>query len=86
METLTETRKTIQGKVVSTAMAKTIVIAIETRHTHPVFKKITRKTTRLKVHDEKGECKDGDIILAIETRPLSRQKRHRLLRIVERAK
>ncbi len=86
METTTESRKTIQGKVVSTAMAKTIIIAIETRHTHPIFKKITRKTKRLKVNDEKSECKEGDIILAIETRPLSRQKRHRLLKVVERAK
>ncbi len=78
--------KTVQGKVVSTAMSKTVVIEIEDRKLHPMFKKITRITKRVKVHDEKSECKDGDIIIAIETRPLSKEKRHKLLKVVERAK
>ncbi|MDX1960314.1 MAG: 30S ribosomal protein S17 [Leptospiraceae bacterium] len=78
--------KTVQGRVVSTKMSKTVVIEFETRSTHPIFKKITKKTTRLKVHDEKSECNEGDLILAIETRPLSREKRHNLLKVVERAK
>jgi small subunit ribosomal protein S17 len=67
-------------------MAKTVVMEIEFRQNHPMFKKITRKTSRLKVHDEKGECKEGDVIVAMETRPLSKQKRHTLLKVVERAK
>jgi len=84
--TKTKTRKTIQGKVVSTKMKKTVVMEFEVRHVHPIFKKITRKTTRLKVHDENGLCGDGDIILAEETRPLSRDKRHNLKKIIEKAK
>jgi small subunit ribosomal protein S17 len=87
MEKIKEkTRKTIQGKVVSVKMAKTIVMEFEVRQVHPIFKKITRKTTRLKVHDEKGECGEGDIILAEETRPLSKEKRHTLKSILEKAK
>lgn len=78
--------KTVQGKVVSTAMAKTVVIEVEERKLHKKFKKITKVTKRIKVHDEKSECKDGDIILALETRPLSREKRHKLLKVVEKAK
>lgn len=75
-----------EGKVVSNSMDKTVVIVVETRKTHPRFKKIVRKTVKLKVHDEKNECTVGDKILAIETRPLSREKRHRLYKIVEKAK
>jgi small subunit ribosomal protein S17 len=78
--------KTVEGKVVSTKMSKTVVIEVGYTHNHPIFKKITRKTARLKVHDEKSECKEGDIIQALETRPLSREKRHTLLKIVEKAK
>ncbi|AYV55377.1 MULTISPECIES: 30S ribosomal protein S17 [Leptospira] len=75
-----------EGRVVSNSMDKTVVIVVETRKTHPRFKKIVRKTVKLKVHDEKNECTIGDKILAIETRPLSREKRHRLYKIVEKAK
>ncbi|EMY78387.1 30S ribosomal protein S17 [Leptospira weilii serovar Ranarum str. ICFT] len=75
-----------EGKVVSNSMDKTVVILVEIRKTHPRFKKIVRKSVRLKVHDEKNECVVGDKILAIETRPLSREKRHRLYKIVEKAK
>jgi small subunit ribosomal protein S17 len=78
--------KTVQGKVVSTKMSKTVVIEVGYTHNHPMFKKITRKTARLKVHDEQSECKDGDIILALETRPLSKEKRHTLLKVIEKAK
>ncbi|MCX7999474.1 MAG: 30S ribosomal protein S17 [Leptospiraceae bacterium] len=85
-ETKPKARKTVTGRVVSTKMDKTIVIEFETRKAHPLFKKITRKTTRLKVHDEKEECNEGDLILAVETRPLSKEKRHTLLKILERAK
>ncbi|EMI71484.1 ribosomal protein S17 [Leptospira noguchii str. Cascata] len=62
------------------------MILVETRKTHPRFKKIVRRSVRLKVHDEKNECAVGDKILAIETRPLSKEKRHRLYKIVEKAK
>ncbi|EQA38130.1 30S ribosomal protein S17 [Leptospira broomii serovar Hurstbridge str. 5399] len=75
-----------EGKVVSTAMEKTLVMVVEMRKTHPRFKKIVRRTVKMKVHDEKNECQVGDRILAIETRPLSREKRHRLFKIVEKAK
>lgn len=70
----------------SNSMNKTVVIVVETRKTHPKFKKIVRRSIKIKVHDEKNECTIGDKILAIETRPLSREKRHRLYRIVEKAK
>ncbi|MCB1140620.1 MAG: 30S ribosomal protein S17 [Leptospiraceae bacterium] len=86
MEQQKKQRKTVQGKVVSTKMDKTVIMEFEVRHIHPIFKKITRKTTRLKVHDEKNECNEGDTIIAEETRPLSSQKRHTLKKIVERAK
>ncbi|WP_061243358.1 30S ribosomal protein S17 [Leptospira interrogans] len=75
-----------EGRVVSNSMNKTVVILVETRKTHPKFKKIVRRSVRLKVHDEKNECVVGDKILAIETRPLSKEKRHRLYKIVEKAK
>ncbi|TGJ98758.1 30S ribosomal protein S17 [Leptospira langatensis] len=75
-----------EGKVVSTAMDKTLVMIVETRKTHPKFRKIVRRTVKMKVHDERNECQVGDKILAIETRPLSREKRHRLFKIVEKAK
>ncbi len=79
-------RKTVQGKVVSAKMSKTVVIEVGYTHNHPIFKKITKKTARIKVHDEKSECKEGDIILALETRPLSREKRHSLIKVIEKAK
>lgn len=74
----------VQGKVVSDVMDKTRVILLETFYTHPKFKKIIKVSRRLKVHDEKNESKNNDIVQAIETRPLSRQKRHRLFKIVAR--
>jgi len=86
MEKPTTKKKTIQGKVVSDKMDKTIVILVESRRNHPKFKKITRHSKRVKVHDEKNECKEGDTVIAQETRPLSKEKRHTLLKIVERAK
>lgn len=77
---------TVQGVVVSDAMDKTVVIEVVTRKLHPRFKKIMTRTSRVKVHDEKNECQVGDRILAIETRPLSKQKHHKLLKVVEKAK
>ncbi|WCL51089.1 30S ribosomal protein S17 [Leptospira sp. GIMC2001] len=77
---------TVQGKVVSNAMNKTVVIESLTKSMHPLFKKITTSTSKIKVHDEKNECNVGDTILAVETRPLSRDKRHKLVKIIDKAK
>jgi small subunit ribosomal protein S17 len=79
-------KRTIQGKVVSNKMMKTVVVLIETTQTHPRFHKITKKSRRVKVHDELGQCQEGDLVLAEETRPLSKDKRHNLIKIIERAK
>jgi small subunit ribosomal protein S17 len=79
-------RKTKTGKVVSDKMDKTIVIIIETSVKHPLYKKIIKRTLRLKVHDENNECVIGDKVKVMETRPLSKDKRWRLVEIVEKAK
>ena len=76
----------IQGRVVSDKNDKTRVILVETIFAHPLFKKMVRNSTKIKVHDAKNEAKEGDLIQAIETRPLSKDKRHRLFKILERAK
>ncbi|EKJ88679.1 small subunit ribosomal protein S17 [Leptospira meyeri] len=77
---------TIQGVVVSDAMEKTVVIEIITRKVHPRFKKIMTRTSRVKIHDEKNECQVGDRVIAVETRPLSKQKHHKLVKVIEKAK
>ena len=79
-------RKTRQGKVVSDKMDKTIVVAIEDHVKHPLYGKIVKKTYKLKAHDEKNECVIGDTVKVMETRPLSKDKRWRLVEIVERAR
>ena len=79
-------RKTRVGKVVSNKMDKTIVVAIEGRVKHPLYKKIVDRTYKLKAHDENNECHTGDTVKVMETRPLSKDKRWRLVEIVERAK
>ncbi|MBC8537101.1 30S ribosomal protein S17 [Feifania hominis] len=79
-------RKTRVGKVVSDKMDKTIVVAIEDRVAHPLYKKIIKTTYKLKAHDENNECKVGDRVAVMETRPLSKDKRWRLTKIIERAK
>ena len=79
-------RKTRVGKVISDKMDKTIVVAIEDHVKHPLYKKIVKKTYKLKAHDENNECKPGDTVRVMETRPLSKDKRWRLVQIVERAK
>lgn len=78
-------RKTRVGKVVSDKMDKTIVVAIETSVKHPLYKKIIKRTYKLKAHDENNECKTGDRVKVMETRPLSKDKRWRLVEIVEKA-
>jgi small subunit ribosomal protein S17 len=79
-------RKTRVGIVVSNKMEKTISVAIERRVPHPVYKKYFKKTTKLMAHDEKKECQIGDKVKIMETRPLSKNKRWRLVEIVEKAK
>lgn len=79
-------RKMRVGKVVSDKMQKTVVVVIERLVKHPTYKRYVRRRSRFKVHDEKNECKEGDTIRFMETRPLSKEKRWRFVEFVERAK
>ena len=79
-------RKTRTGKVVSNKMDKTIVVAIEDHVRHPLYGKIVKRTYKLKAHDEQNQCGIGDTVKVMETRPLSKDKRWRLVEIVEKAK
>ncbi len=79
-------RKTRIGKVVSNEMQKSIIVAIERRVAHPIYRKHVRRTTTLMAHDEKREAGIGDTVRIMETRPLSKQKRWRLVEIIEKAK
>ena len=79
-------RRVKQGRVQSDKMNKTIVVVTETRVPHPVYKKIVRKSVRFKAHDENNDAKTGDLVRIQECRPMSRDKRWRLVEIVERAK
>ena len=79
-------RKTRTGKVVSSKRDKTITVAIQDNVKHPLIGKIVKKTYKLKAHDENNECNEGDTVEVMETRPQSKTKRWRLVRIVERAK
>jgi small subunit ribosomal protein S17 len=81
-----ENRKQYVGKVVSNKMEKTIVVVLERLMMHPLYKKSVRRTKRVKSHDEKNECSIGDLVRIEETRPLSKDKRFRLIEIVEKAK
>lgn len=78
-------RKTRTGKVVSDKMDKTIVVAVETSVKHPLYKKIIKRTYKLKAHDENNECGVGDIVKVMETRPISKDKRWRLVQITRKA-
>ena len=86
MNERTTSRKTRVGKVVSDKMDKTVVVIVEDRVAHKTYKKIIGRTYRLKAHDENNECGVGDIVRVMETRPLSRDKRWRVVEIVEKAK
>ncbi len=85
-EVRTSSRKTRVGKVISNKMDKTIVVAVATRVQHPLYKKIINRTYKFKAHDENNECGIGDTVRVMETRPLSKTKRWRLVEIVEKAK
>ena len=82
----TSSRKTRVGRVVSDKMNKTIVVAVENRVAHPLYKKIIKRTYKLKAHDENNDCGIGDRVRVMETRPISKDKRWRLVEIVEKAK
>ena len=82
----TSRRKTRVGKVTSDKMDKTIVVAVEDRVPHPLYKKIIKRTYKLKAHDESNECGIGDRVRVMETRPLSKDKRWRLVEVIEKAK
>ena len=86
MENRTSSRKTRVGLVVSDKMDKTEVVAIADRVAHPLYKKIDKSTYKLKAHDEKNECGIGDRVRVMETRPLSKDKRWRVVEIIEKAK
>lgn len=79
-------RKEKIGKVVSNKMDKTIVVAVETKVSHPIYKKMIKRTYKLKAHDEKNECNIGDTVKVMETRPLSKDKRWRLVEVIEKVK
>ena len=85
-ENRTGTRKVRVGKVVSDKMDKTIVVAVADHVQHPLYNKIINRTYKLKAHDENNECGVGDIVRVMETRPLSKDKRWRLVEIIEKAK
>jgi len=80
------TRKTRVGRVISDKMQKTVVVAIERRVPHPVYGKMVTYTSKIKAHDEQNSAKTGDLVRIAETRPLSKDKRWRLVEIVERAR
>jgi small subunit ribosomal protein S17 len=79
-------RKTRTGVVTSNKMAKTITVAVERRVKHPIYGKFVKKTTKFHAHDEKDECTIGDTVRIMETRPMSKTKRWRLVEVVEKAK
>ena len=79
-------RKTNVGRVVSDKMDKTVVVAIEDSVRHPLYKKIIKRTVKLKAHDENNECRVGDRVRLMETRPLTKDKRWRVAEIIEKAK
>ena len=85
-EARTSSRKTRVGLVVSDKMDKTVVVAIIDNVRHPLYKKIVKRTVRLKAHDENNECRVGDRVSVMETRPLSKDKRWRVVNIIEKAK
>ena len=79
------TNRTLQGRVISDRMDKTITVLIERREKHPIYGKFVRRSTKVHAHDENNECRTGDVVVVEQSRPLSRTKCWRLLQIVERA-
>jgi len=79
-------RKTRTGVVTSNKMEKTITVAVERKVKHPIYGKFVKKTTKFHAHDEKNECSEGDVVKIMETRPLSKTKRWRLVEVIEKVK
>ncbi len=77
--------RTIEGRVVSNKMTKTVTVLLERQVQHPLYGKIVRRSTKVHAHDEKGECKEGDVVRISETRPMSKTKNWRVVKIVTRA-
>ena len=80
-----KTQRTIEGRVVSTKMQKTVTVLLERQVQHPLYGKIVRRSTKVHAHDEKGECKDGDTVRITECRPLSKTKNWRVVEVVTRS-
>ena len=79
-------RKTVVGTVVSTKMDKTITVSTEKKYRHPLYKKYVKKSSKFMAHDEKNECNEGDTVIIAEIRPMSKNKRWRLVEVVEKAR
>ena len=79
-------RKVREGLVVSTKMDKTVVVQVTDRKSHPLYKKVTTQRVKFKAHDETNECRAGDLVRIMETRPLSKDKRWRVVQVVEKAR
>ena len=78
-------QRTIEGRVVSNKMQKTVTVLLERQVQHPLYGKIVRRSTKVHAHDENGECKEGDVVRIVETRPLSKTKNWRVVQVVTRA-
>jgi small subunit ribosomal protein S17 len=85
MSEQTKTQRTVEGRVTSNKMLKTVTVLLERQVQHPLYGKIVRRSTKVHAHDEKGECKEGDIVRIAECRPLSKTKNWRVVEIVTRA-
>ena len=84
MTTVANKQKSLVGRVFSGKMEKTVVVIVETRRPHPLYKKVIKQTKKYKVHDETGACNKGDVVRIVETRPLSKEKRWRVAEILRK--
>jgi small subunit ribosomal protein S17 len=85
MNEQTKTQRTIEGRVVSNKMAKTVTVLLERQVPHPLYGKIVRRSTKVHAHDEDGQCKEGDLVRIAECRPLSKTKNWRVIEVITRA-
>jgi small subunit ribosomal protein S17 len=85
MSEQTKAKRTIEGRVVSNKMQKTVTVLLERQVQHPLYGKVVRRSTKVHAHDEKGECKEGDLVRIVECRPLSKSKNWRVIEIITRA-
>ena len=85
MSEQTKAKRTIEGRVVSNKMTKTVTVLLERQVQHPLYGKVVRRSTKVHAHDEKGECKEGDVVRIVECAPLSKTKNWRVIEVVSRA-